>query len=328
MAEPQITLVIPTNRPAHLLEFFEAWKGIGGWNCVIVVEDNETKTPQISDKVGHANHFSWAEIAKVLGQDAWIISKRDSAIRSFGYLMAYRGSRYSDYVVTLDDDCRPYGEYSGRSFVSHHIQTLQSHPVWVESVPGRRTRGLPYKNRGTLQNVMANAGFWADVCDDDSLCALVNDPGYFEPPTGARIVPRGQLTPICGMNLFMRVTAVPLFYFPLMGEGQPYRRFDDIWGGLIAQHVCAHLGWHISLGEPNIRHVRASDPFKNLIAEAPGVAANETMWERITSVRLTQTTAVACVKELGEGLQDAEDNYTRQMGRALEIWAGLFGDKS
>ena len=45
------------------------------------------------------------------------------------------------------------------------------------------------------------------------------------------------------MSLAFRIEALPLMYLPLMGEGQPYDRFDNIWGGVIAKRVCDHLGW-------------------------------------------------------------------------------------
>jgi len=314
--------VIPSIRATQLTEFFAAWGDQGGWDDVVVVEDNAEKTFSVG-KARH--HYSHKEIAEMLGDDAWIISKKDSAIRSFGFLVACELG--ADRIITLDDDVRPHKNGYGGTLVEAYEASL-NHPVWVESVPGRRTRGLPYINRGLVPGVVAGFGFWSNVCDDDALCALVNQPGYFEPPVGARLIPRGQLTPVCGMSLYFKREAAPLFYFPLMGEGQPYRRMDDIWAGLVAKHVADHLGWHLSAGGPVVEHIRASDTLKNLVAEAPGIAANEKYWEIVQSVKLTKTTPAECVQELGEGMQDHEDAYVRKWGRALVVWAGLFGDKA
>lgn len=311
--------MVPSNREPQLLEFLDAWKGKGGWDNVIVVEDNSERTFRLPTGV---DHFSHAEIDADLGEHGWIISRRDSAIRSYGFLKAYQMG--ADRIITLDDDVRPVGSGYCNSLVGDYEASLE-HPVWVESVPGRRTRGLPYVNRGTLRNVVIGAGLWANVADDDSLCALVNNPGYFAPPAGARIIPRGQLAPVCGMSLYFKREATPLCFFPLMGEGQPYRRFDDIWFGATAKHVLDHLGWHLSIGGPVVEHIRASDKFKNLVAEAPGIAANERYWEIVTSVKLTKTTPAGCAKELGEGLQESDDPYVRKWGRALDIWGDLFG---
>lgn len=322
-ATPYTVLVIPSIRQTQLTEFFEAWGGRGGWDTVVVVEDNETKSFHLGDKAQH--HFSHKEIVEDLGDDSWIISRKDSAIRSFGFIKAYELG--ADRIITLDDDVRPHrGGYN--STLAAAFEESLVHPVWVESVPGRRTRGLPYINRGAVGNVVAGFGFWANVCDDDAPCTLVNRPGYFEPPQGARLIPHGQLTPICGMSLYFRREFTPLAYFPLMGEGQPYRRMDDIWFGITAKHIADHLGWYVSAGGPVIEHVRASDPFKNLVAEAPGIAANEKYWEIVRAVKLTKTSATACVQELGEALQDHDDAYVRKWGRALVVWGAKFGDNS
>jgi hypothetical protein len=130
------------------------------------------------------------------------------------------------------------------------------------------------------------------------------------------------------MSLYFRREFAPLAYFPLMGAGQPYRRFDDIWFGIAAKHVADHLGWKISAGGPVVEHVRASNVFKNLAAEAPGIVANEHYWEAVASVKLTETTATGCVRELGEKLQNSDDAYVCRWGVALTVWAGLFGDKA
>jgi len=45
-----------------------------------------------------------------------------------------------------------------------------------------------------------------------------------------------------------------------MGEGQPYRRFDDIWFGVIAKRICDHLGWSIAVGDPHVHHGRCPTP--------------------------------------------------------------------
>lgn len=49
-------------------------------------------------------------------------------------------------------------------------------------------------------------------------------------------VPKGTLFPMCGMNLaFDRLAIGPAMYFGLMGEGQPWGRYDDMWAGWCAK---------------------------------------------------------------------------------------------
>lgn len=43
---------------------------------------------------------------------------------------------------------------------------------------------------------------------------------------------QGTLFPMCGMNLaFDRKLIGPAMYFGLMGQGQPWGRYDDMWAG-------------------------------------------------------------------------------------------------
>ena len=82
-----------------------------------------------------------------------------------------------------------------------------------------------------------------------------------------------QLFPMSGMNLAFRRDVACLMYFAPMGLDQPFARFDDIWCGLLAQRICRHLDYSIVAGRPHVDHRRASDPFRNLVKEAPGVEA-------------------------------------------------------
>lgn len=310
-------LVVPTIREEGFHEFLAAWKGIGDWDEMVLIEDNLTKTFDS----GIAHHYSWAEIGEDLGGSKWVISRRDSAIRSYGFLVAYRLG--ADVVFTLDDDCLPMTE-SG--FCEAHVSQMGSHARWVESIPGMRTRGLPYHNQGTMSNVAVNMGLWANIPDLDAVQTLSHGiPADFVPPAWpARIVPRGQYFPLCGMNISFRRELIPLFYFPLMGEGYPYRRFDDIWCGIIMKKICDHLGFDVSIGKPTVLHQRASDPFVNLVAEAPGIALNETFWQEIDAISLKSTSPLGCMKEVGRALGLNASPYLARVGEAISVWSRLF----
>lgn len=329
-------LVIPTNRPERLQDFFKAWQGRGDWDRVILVEDAPQRTI-FGGLIDHA--FSWKEIDEQLGKDAWIISRRDSAIRCFGFLVAWKMG--ADYVLTLDDDCFPVPErYIGGTLFDHHIVLMKNQIVWRSTVQGR-TRGLPYKNFGRLETV-ANVGLWTGSGDPDAVCELAagRAPDCIL-SEDSWIVPSNQLVPVCGMNLCIARRALPLFYFPLMGEGQPYRRFDDIWAGVIAKRCIDALGWNMSVGPPFVDHRRASDPIKNLVAEAPGIAANETFWQEFDEavVRLPTTMSPRnLVQCIGYNLMKFETSklavgagghsYIAELGKALVIWSKLFEEKS
>jgi reversibly glycosylated polypeptide/UDP-arabinopyranose mutase len=312
-----IALVVPTCRQSQLRAFRSKWEKARFWDTLIVVED----APARSKGVDTQYHFAWPEIEQELGESAWIISRRDSAIRSFGFWMAYR--LHCDHIVTLDDDCHPI---TGQDFLGGHLKALHATPRWAESVLGMRTRGLPYGDRGKLDGVMLSVGLWSGVPDLDAPYQLVKGSMTdFTPPDESRILPRGQFVPICGMNLCFRREFTPLAYFPLQGQGWPYRRFDDIWFGVIAKKVCDHLGWLISIGRPWVRHTKASDVYENLVKEAPGISHNESFWRVIDAIDLSNTSsATAAMRRIGESLGRHEDTYMGALGAAIQAWVGLF----
>lgn len=321
-------LVIPTIRETSIKQFLEAWQcgpdhwgNTKNWDHIIVVEDNPEKTFNI--KVDH--HVSWKEIEDDLKEDAWVISRRDSAIRCYGFLLAHRLG--ADFVFTLDDDCLPTKEYEvdTYAFVKKHLRNIGNTPKWISSVPHQRTRGLPYKNFGLLNNVAFSVGLWEGVPDLDSLNYLAcPDTKLQLPPT--RVMPTGQYFPFCGMNFAFRKEVSPLTYFPLQGEGRPFRRFDDIWFGVIAKKVCDHLGLFMTCGEPYVHHYKASDPFVNLVKEAPGIAYHEAFWEIIDSIVLRSHSPLDCMYEIGNDLQNEDGEYLKDLGRAISTWCSFYSN--
>jgi reversibly glycosylated polypeptide/UDP-arabinopyranose mutase len=313
-------VIVPTNRPDSFRAWLDAWRGRLGDAALIVVEDAPERTPGLVP--AGAVHVSHREIDADLGAGSWIISRRDSACRCYGLLLAHRLG--VELAVTVDDDCFPV---PGHDLVAGHRAALTAGPRWTSSVPGVRVRGLPYTaaGLGSAPGAAISVGLWRGVPDLDAPTTLARGcPADFAPPPGSWRAPTNQIIPICGMNLAFRREALPLGYFPLMGEGQPYRRFDDIWMGVVAQRICAHLGWPISVGEPHVRHLRASDPMANLVKEAPGIAANESFWRAVDAVDLAEATPAACMAEMGAGLAGHADPYLARLGRALGLWAGHF----
>ena len=49
----------------------------------------------------------------------------------------------------------------------------------------------------------------------------------------------------------------PAMYFGLMGEGQPWGRYDDMWAGWCVKVICDHLGLGVKTGKPYIWHSKA-----------------------------------------------------------------------
>lgn len=308
-------LVVPTIREECITKFLEEWDLFGVvWDDVIVVEDNPSKSFDINLR----HHYSWAEIEEDLKDDAWIISRRDSSIRSYGFLVAYRLG--AEVIYTLDDDCYPVRvTTSNNRFVETHIENLYQTSKWIEAVPGQRTRGMPYKNLGVAKNVALSVGLWEGVPDFDAIQTLSGEDQNIKLPE-TRVMPIGQYFPICGMNMAFKRHFLPACYFPLQGEGYPYRRFDDIWMGVVAKKVADHLGLMITCGRPYIFHSRASDPFTNLVKEAPGVKFHETFWEVIDKIELTSRDVIGCMRQIGVMLSRSEDEYVKKLGSAIMTW--------
>lgn len=308
-------LVVPTIRQDCITRFLNSWKD-EPWNAIVIVEDNPEKTFDID---GSLNHYSWKEITEEFGEDAWIFSKRDSAIRSFGFYKAWQIG--AEVTYTLDDDCY---SLEPNYFVSSHLKQLEQQPRWTESILGMRTRGLPYRNLGVQKSVV-NMGFWTNVPDLDGVQGLTNPLENWKPPPNcARIIPNGQYFPLCGMNVAFTREVAPLFYFPLMGQSQPFARFDDIWAGIILKKICDHLHLNISVGPPHVKHLRASNPFVNLVKEAPGISYNESFWQQVDEIPLWEQTPLECMLELGNGLIDKTDDYLKKLGTAIGLWGKRF----
>lgn len=307
-------LVVPTIRKNSIQSFFDAWKDQKDWDAVILVEDN----PKKSFDVDVDYHYSWEDIDNELQEDAWIISRRDSAIRSFGFYKAWQIGAKN--IFTLDDDCLPI---TGIKFCESHISNLKNSSKWCESVLGSRTRGIPYYNLGVMNNVKFSMGLWEGIPDFDAI-HMLSECGKPIVLSETRIMPRGQYFPFCGMNFAFTRDVTPLTYFPLMGKDSPFGRFDDIWFGVICKKICDHLNYAISCGRPYIYHSKASDAFNNLIKEAPGIKFNESFWEIIDAIALTQHAPIDCMCEIGQHLEKYEDVYLSKLGKAMQRWAQLF----
>src|SRR4051812_42592921 len=96
-------LVVPTVRPERLPDFLEAW-----WrepfDLILVVQDTSRRTFDPQGFRGRVRVYSWEEIDRELPCPE-VISRRDSAIRSFGFYQAWRLG--AELICTLDDDCGP-----------------------------------------------------------------------------------------------------------------------------------------------------------------------------------------------------------------------------
>lgn len=264
-------------------------------------------------------HYSWKEIDKELGKNSWIISRRTDGIRCFGFYRAYKDG--ADYLITLDDDAYPSENISTESFIGLHQQMLDNNiSRWLWTTKDIKPRGVPYFNTGKKE-VLINMGFWKKNPDIDAPTQLVHN-SYDLEPNIMRPVPSGFYFPLSACNFSFKRKATPIMYFPLMGLNQKYDRFGDIWCGIITKKICDYLGYVITSGFPSVNHIRASDVWKNLQKEVPGLYENEFFWEIIDNMKLTGNTLELCYLQIAEQLPDRD--YYRKLGKAMRIWLTLF----
>ncbi len=103
MPKPKSVIVVPTIRVERINEWLERWKEEFKDSTIIIVEDNPEPTFTINQT--NVLHYSWKDIDNDLGDVSWIIPRRTSAVRSYGFIKAYQLD--PEYIITLDDDCYP-----------------------------------------------------------------------------------------------------------------------------------------------------------------------------------------------------------------------------
>ena len=127
--KPRTALVIPSVRPECLEAFCRAWAPVADWDMTILVWDGE-KSPAVHGLSGLAAEtftYDWRMIDAELGDDAWIVSRKNAGIRTYGFLKAVEHG--ADVIATIDDDCYPV---PGEPLMANHLRNLYYTPRWVE----------------------------------------------------------------------------------------------------------------------------------------------------------------------------------------------------
>jgi hypothetical protein len=230
----------------------------------------------------------------------------------------------ADIIVTLDDDCFPTDDTLPDKFFALHADRLLSSahdPAWQSTVDGIDVRGIPYFQRDREHPVMVNLGLWKGVLDLDAPTQLTDQrtPQFTSLREGT--APIGTYFPVCGMNLAFRVKMLPAMYFLLMGQAYPFDRFGDIWCGLFVKRILDHLRFSMTYGRPFVQHARASNVWKNLEKETPGLPINDTLWKTLDDVVLTGNTVAGCYHHLSLALPEGE--YWDRLREAMWVWTLL-----
>ena len=323
----KIFVVIPTVRSLDCLKYWKnEFEGVYG----VIVEDSPSLNIEVPKNIFRETyHYSWKEIDKELGKKSWIIPRKTSAIRSFGFYKAFKMG--ADYIITIDDDVYP----KEKNFIGKHIFALNRkipkrwfptnpfYPFWY-------TRGFPYLNCRREEQVVVNHGMWNKNLDLDAPTHLLNLGYQFNNATSfSYFVPKKYYFPLCIMNVSFTKDVTPLFYMLLMGRDRNlkpfgFERFDDIWAGILMKKVLDHLGLGVMVGSPIIDHKKASDPFENLQKEARGIKYNEEFWKIVDKVKLTKDDPISCYRELIKKAKLPKEDYFILLKKAILEWLELF----
>lgn len=317
------SLVVPTNRVNSVIEFMSKWANSfkDNLNSIHIIFDGhssnfpENYVKSIKSYNSNAHVHSWDKLFLYEQVDSNVInqlpdtienleingticfSKKDSAIRSYGFLLSAAFARATtsnsltldDHVIySLDDDCMPIyiSDSYQTDFFAKHSKNLLSFPAWGSTVPGIRVRGLPYYTHDSIasisKDVLMSIGTWSGVPDFDAAQRLLI--GHEAERTEIPLLHESVMAhpnivyPICGMNMAFKASMLPAALFAPMGTCSKYKRFDDIWFGLFAQAVLYVSKKHWCFGQPLIHHTRLSGAMDCLVAEAPGIRLNESLW--------------------------------------------------
>ena len=352
----RMAIVIATCREDSMHRWLDAWRQELA-DCELYVIEDSPKPKMHLDFAGWTagvQRWSWAGIDDKLGKHAWIIPRRTSAIKSFGFLRALKDGHNA--IWTLDDDCFPESqrEYPTRGLMELSLRDSaapEDRSWWNTIGPtGLYPRGYPYGIRQKTEPVMIHHGLWSGIPDLDGITALEHAEFRTKPAMDAEVVPRGAFFAMCGMNLAFRTEMTPAMYFGLQGRERdkvydqyayalngdpatnplPFDRFDDIWAGIFAKKVCDHLGYAVTSGNPSIRHTKESDPIQRVLKEGPGIAANEVLWQLVRDHNLGAglTTPAHCYDDLAT-LVDCHagelpfPDYWHKLAKAMHIWTEL-----
>lgn len=271
-----------------------------------------------------------------LGNPNDLIPEKAHNENSFGLLIAQ--TRDYDMVVFVDDDTMPEKE---TDFLGEHWRCLNAdlaekrslNGSWVNTHPYYHARGFPYNQRRSIVYeftyypscycpIVLNMGAWTGIPDLNAIDYLVLNP---QPekllPIRNFAVARGQFAPLCSMNLAFRPEIIPAFYQLWHKD-----RYDDIFSGLFLKKIADHLGKGISVGTPIVYHDKTPrNLFKDAAAELPSMELNETLWQVLLKIELTEKTWLDCYRELADKLhksmlQSPFESYVYVMTRKMLAW--------
>lgn len=297
----KVAAVIPTCRGVNL----QRQNIPVSWH---VVHDGERHTV-----AGYTSH-------DIIAPDPVQYGKKCDSIRSAGFLRAVQDG--ADIVCTTDDDCLLPIDWAAQ-----HVEQL-SWPVgvWSHTIETNYpVRGMPEANPRKI--VAIHHGVWDGVPDLSGKQQLKLDTPLYRHMKGPETIT--PPFPQSAMNLSFIREVLPVMYQPAQGEGTPFDRYADIWGGVMAQRILTQFNYAFRNGGAVLYHSRESDPIKNIEKERPGDAVHDQFWMHIWRADITGKTLNDAYKQLGSHVKtfNYTGDYFKELGDKMVNWVDLCNEK-
>ncbi len=322
-----VALVVPSYRETQIVEFLHAWSSqrMDARVATYVVEDGPERSFALPRDVGQVQHLCWADAPKEMLD---CVTVRSPGCRQIGFFHAYMDG--ADVVITLDDDVRPT---AGSNALDMFCEVLtEGVPLWVDPLLNYRSRGYPEHNVGSV-SVSFHVGSFLTIPDVDGETQLLHAADFAERPP--QYVPRPtvvasrQLIPVNGGACAWTRELSPYVHYTVWDGDLGYRRFDDIWMGVIVKRLLDHCGLAMSYGPPYLHHIRASDPARNATLEANAKQFNENFWSQLDMALedvldpVPRTLADTWLAIAG-ALQAIDNRWARLEGESMLRWSSFF----
>ncbi|KAL2642386.1 hypothetical protein R1flu_009973 [Riccia fluitans] len=325
----QLDVVIPTSRD---LDFLEAWRPfLKNYHLIIVQEGDPSKTIKVPDGFDY-ELYNQKDVERILGPKASCISFKDSASRSFGFMVSKK-----KYIFTIDDDCFVAKDPSGKDIdaLEEHFKNLltPSTPIFFNTLydPYRKgadfVRGYPFSWREGAPTAVSNG--LSLTRPDGDVAATQPNQRYVD---AVMTIPKGSLFSMSGTNLaFNKDLVGPAMYFGVVRDGQPAGLYDELWVGLCVKVICDHLGLGVKTGLPYVWHSKASNSLADVEKGSKSVSWEKEVIPFFQEVVFPKeaSTVQQCYLELSKQVKEklsATDPYFAKLSDSMVKWIGAWGE--
>lgn len=347
---PSHVIVMPSIRKLRL-SFLDPV--INKVDAVYVIDDSNGVAPRvIHPKV---QYFDYGDQEDILGDDSWLIPRKNPSCKNFGLYMAYKEG--AEVICILDDDCDlrinpgyfeqiPIGKsvpVMGYTNLSGWCNTL----LTMEPYLGHHPRGYPYEHRFENSAIYCrslflkpkfNEGMWSGNPDINELDKSAVGPSSRDYEVVRRIyLDFGQKLPLSIMNVQFHRDLVPAFYQPpdfAVDGNYRIRRHDDVWSMYLLKKLMDKKQDYVTVGHPMVLHREdIKRPENRVISEHVTLQVQGQFTNAIDlvapKVRIGSYAEMAAV--LGKELADASTSLgtgfmqvvLRQYGERVMRWAEL-----